>query len=373
MLAGITFDFDERGDRNLEKYRPLQDAETVLGAKLPWYQEVLAHPTLDAWWQRLSFSSEDFASVKIPVLCITGWFDGNQAGAMHYWQGLQQHTTAAATVQLIVGPWEHRDCYLAGTGRVGAMEFGADSILPIRQLRLEFLRRHLDGQGAAEDERVRAFIMGENRWRTFDHYPPREMTLQPWFLCADAGLSARAAQGAPDRYAYDPLDPVPYRSGALDHADLESRSDVLVYSSPVLDQPLTVLGPVEVVLHAASSAPDTDFTAKLLDVQPDGHALSLTHIGGVVRARYRNGCERAQLLTPSEPAEFRIRLAHVGHRFLPRHRIRLEVSSSCFPMVDPNTNTGADFRTDVGHQVAEQTIFHDMQRPSRLLLPVLVE
>ncbi|MGH8572920.1 MAG: CocE/NonD family hydrolase, partial [Gammaproteobacteria bacterium] len=119
MLAGITFDFDERGDRNLQKYRPLQDAETVLGAKLPWYQEVLAHPTLDAWWQRVSFSSEDFASLKIPVLCVTGWFDGNQAGAMHYWQGLQQHS--AATAQLIVGAWEHRDCYLGGTGRVGAL------------------------------------------------------------------------------------------------------------------------------------------------------------------------------------------------------------------------------------------------------------
>ena len=130
-------------------------------------------------------------------------------------------------------------------------------------------------------------------------------------------------------------------------------------------------GPVELVLHAMSDAPDTDFTAKLLDVYPDGRAASLTHVGGVARARYRYGLDRPTPLSPGEPFELLIRLSHVGHTFLPSHRIRLEVSSSCFPLADPNTNTGADFATDTTHRTAGQTVLHDAGHPSRLLLPVL--
>ena len=380
MMGGIEFVFDASGDKNLQKYRPLKDAETMLGGKLPLYQEVLAHPTQDAWWQRLQFTAEDFAAIRIPVFTVTGWFDGDQAGSLHYWQGIQQHATNDA--QLIVGPWEHAHCYLGGTGQIGEMEFGSASVLAIRRLRLEFLKRHLDGARAAAGPRVSTFIMGANRWRHDEQYPPQEMKVQPWFLrsggkansaAGDGGLGEHGAGGPPDRYNYDPLDPVPYRGGALDHGDLEQRSDVLVYSSPVLTEPVTVLGAVELVLHASSSALDTDFTAKLLDVQPDGRALSLTHVGGVIRARYRKGHEHAELLTPGEPAEFRIRLGHTGHSFLPGHRIRLEVSSSCFPMIDPNANTGADFATDTQTQIAQQTVYHDAQRPSRLLLPVLPE
>jgi putative CocE/NonD family hydrolase len=371
MLGGLAFEFDDTGERNLQKWRPLIDAERVLGAKLPWYREVLAHPPGDGFWQPIDFRAEDFSALTLPVLCVTGWFDGDQAGAMRYWHGLQEHS--AAPSQLIVGPWEHRDCYLGGSGSIGEMAFGPQSVVPIARERLDFLRRHLDNRGAAPAPRVRVFIMGANAWREFDRYPPRQMRMQPWFLAADRALDPRAAHGEPDRYAYDPLDPVPYRAGARDHADLEARADVLTYTSPVLDAPLTICGAVELVLHAASSARDTDFTAKLLDVQPDGRALSLTHVGGVLRARYRHGFERAELLTPGEPAELRIRLSHVGHEFGAGHRVRLEVSSSCFPMIDPNTNTGGDFRTDVGTQLAKQTIFHDAQRPSRLLLPVLEE
>jgi putative CocE/NonD family hydrolase len=217
-------------------------------------------------------------------------------------------------------------------------------------------------------------------WRGFESYPPPHAQVRAWFLGADAPansargggiLSHVAPRGAADRFRYDPLDPVPYKPGGENHADLEGRADVLVYSSPELEEPVTVVGPVELVLHAVSDALDTDFTAKLLDVHPDGRAVSLTHVGGVARARYRYGLGRPTPLTPGEPFELQIRLSHVGHTFLPAHRIRLEVSSSCFPLADPNTNTGADFATDTAHRTAEQTVLHDTEHPSRLLLPVL--
>jgi putative CocE/NonD family hydrolase len=228
--------------------------------------------------------------------------------------------------------------------------------------------------------RVRLFITGSRCWKEFERFPPAQMQIRSWFLCADApangvhgggGLSDQAAQGAPDQYCYDPLDPVPYKPGAEDHAQIEQRSDVLVYSSQEVQDPLTVVGVVELVLHASSDALDTDFTAKLLDVYPDGRAVSLTHVGGIQRARYRHGFDRAVPLTPREPFELRIRLSHVGHTFLPAHRIRLEVSSSCFPLADPNTNTGADIAIDIAPRKAQQTVFHDALHPSRLLLPVL--
>ncbi len=380
LMAGLNFEFEAAGDRNLERFRPLKDAEQVLGVRLPLYQDILAHPTLDEFWRRLQWSAEDFRRIEIPVFTVTGWFDGDQAGTLLYWRGLEDRREALQSSHLIIGPWSHAECYLGGDTRRGEMESGTASVLPIRSLRVGFLRRHLHGDNCARDARVRLFITGSRAWRQFDHYPPGQTQIRSWFLRADApangaqgggALNEREAHGAPDRYCYDPLDPVPYKAGAEDHTQIEQRTDVLVYSSAAMRDSLTVVGAVDLVLHAASDALDTDFTAKLLDVYPDGRALSLTHVGGIQRARYRHGFDHAIPLTPAEPVELRIRLSHVGHTFLPAHRIRLEVSSSCFPLADPNTNTGADIATDTAPRKANQTIFHDALHPSRLLLPVL--
>jgi putative CocE/NonD family hydrolase len=371
MMAGIEFDFDQTGDKNLQKYRPLIDAEKVLGAELPHYKEILGHATFDAYWKQLEFNAADFLSITIPVLTVTGWFDGDQAGSMSYWRGIEQHSTLRERAQLVVGPWQHAQCYLGGETKLDEMEFGAGSVLPTRQIRLRFLRRHVLGQELEWEPRVRVFVSGLNKWLASDRYPPAQSQVKPFYLCAEGKLARINAQGGVDRYAYDPNDPVPYKAGAKDHRELEARADVVVYSTEVLREPITVVGPVELVLVAASDQLDTDFTAKLLDVYPDGRAVSLTHVGGVLRARYRNGFEQTELLVRSQPYEFRIRLSHVGHTFLPGHRIRLHVSSSCFPAADPNTNTGGDFRTDVETLTAAQTIFHDPEHQSRLLLPVL--
>jgi len=373
MMAGAEFDLEDAGDKNLQKYRPLIDAEKILGTELPLYQEILGHPTFDAYWKQLQFTAADFVSITIPVLTVTGWFDGDQAGSMSYWRGIEEHSKLRDRAQLIVGPWQHAPCYLGGEPKLEEMEFGAGSVLPMRQIRVRFLRRHVLGQQLEWEPRVRVFVSGLNKWLATDRYPPAQAQAKPYYLCAEGKLARINAQGGVDRFAYDPNDPVPYKAGAKDHRELEQRPDVVVYSTEVLREPVTVVGPVELVLIAASDQLDTDFTAKLLDVYPDGRAISLTHVGGVLRARYRNGFEQPELLVRSKPYEFRIKLSHVGHTFLPGHRIRLHVSSSCFPAADPNTNTGGDFRTDVETLTAAQTIFHDSEHQSRLMLPVLEE
>jgi hypothetical protein len=378
-MAGLDFDFDATGDRNLERYRPLRNAPEVLGAELPLYREILEHPTLDDWWQPLVLTAEDFAGIEIPVFAVTGWFDGDQAGSLHYWAGLEKHSRRRSAAQLVIGPWEHRQCYLGGEASVGELEIGADSILPLGKMRRAFLDEHLRRTPRDRGPRVRVFTTGDNRWHGFESYPPPGIELKSWHLASagrantssgDGRLDPGTGSGPPDRYAFDPRDPVPYRAGARDHREIERRPDVLVYTSDALASDLTVVGPVETVLHAASSAPDTDFTAKLLDVFPDGRAISLTHVGGVLRARCRNGFGHHELLTPGEPAQFRIRMGDVGHMFRAGHRLRLEISSSCFPMIDPNPNTGRPIATETEIRLAEQTVFHDTRYPSRIVLPV---
>jgi putative CocE/NonD family hydrolase len=181
----------------------------------------------------------------------------------------------------------------------------------------------------------------------------------------------------PDHFAYDPGDPVPTRGGntlilamgVQDQRPVEARDDVLVYTSAPMTDALEVTGPVAVTLYAASSAPDTDFTAKLVDVRPDGYAQNLTD--GIVRARYRESRERARLLTPDAVSPFTIDLWATSHVFRPGHSIRVEISSSNFPRFDRNLNTGEDQATGTRWQVARQTILHDARYPSHIMLPVI--
>jgi putative CocE/NonD family hydrolase len=197
-------------------------------------------------------------------------------------------------------------------------------------------------------------------------------------LHGDGMLSREVPGEEPvDQYHYDPADPVPTRGGntliipvgVADQREVERRQDVLVYTGEPLEQPLEVTGPLSVVLYAASSAPDTDFTAKLVDVRPDGYAQNIAD--GILRARYRESRTRPKLLSPGEPTEFCIDLWATSHVFLPGHRLRVEIASSNFPRFDRNLNTGGDQATGTQFQVAEQTVFHTQRFQSHILLPVI--
>jgi len=234
---------------------------------------------------------------------------------------------------------------------------------------------------------VKIFVMGENRWRDEREWPLARTRYTPYFLHSggransdrgDGVLDQRRPVGeAADRFVYDPDDPVPTRGGntlilamgVQDQHPVEARDDVLVYTSAVMTERLEVTGPVTVTLYAASNASDTDFTAKLVDVRPDGYAQNLAD--GIVRARYRESRTSPALLVPGEVARFTVDLWATSHVFLPGHRIRLEIASSNFPRFDRNLNTGEDQATGTRRQSARQTVFHDERYPSHVVLPVI--
>jgi putative CocE/NonD family hydrolase len=267
------------------------------------------------------------------------------------------------------------------------MRFSPESVVDVDAIHLDFFDYCLKKTKPSFDfPRARVYLMGSNQWRDYDTYPPKEMTPRSLFLASAGAANTLGGNGRlawdppaespPDHFTYDPEHPVPAGIGgtaqAVDHRAIERRDDVLVYSSDVLGDAIDIVGPISVVLHAASDARDTDFTAKLLDVYPDGRAVKLGWWdAAVIRARYRNGYEREELLTPGKTEEYTIDLGHVGHTFLAGHRIRVEISSSAYPFIAPNANTGNPIATDTASRVAKQTVFHDRTRPSRLVLPVV--
>jgi hypothetical protein len=385
-----TSDRSDQGELNgvirwqdLIHVRPLQRLDSLMGRPMRLYQEALAHPTLDAYWRRIQLGDSDFAKISVPSLTVTGWYDGDQPGALWYWDGMNRRVGTKPEQYLIIGPWTHTQTYLGGERRVGEIALDSSAILPIQKIRIQYfdwcLKQATPGFDAP---RVRVFVPATNRWIGSDQYPLAEATVTPLYLASNGSANTGSGDGrlewvepiagSPDHFAYDPHSPVPAQDPTTNHARIEDRRDVLVYSSEVMAAPLEIVGRVFAKLWAASDALDTDFTAKLLDVYPDGRAVLLgTQSAGVRRARYRHGYERPEPLMPDRAEEFSIELFDIGHAFLPGHRIRLEVSSSAAYSVDPNLNTGKAIGTDTTAAVAHQTVFHEPGRFSRLLLPVL--
>ena len=388
-LQGVSGRSDQ-GDLNdlirwdeLMKVRPLTRLDSLMGRPIRLYQEILAHPTLDAYWRRLHFDDSAFARITVPALTVTGWYDGDQAGALFYWDGMSRRQGPKPEQFLIIGPWDHRMTYLGGGRKVNEIALDSTSILPIQKIRIRYfdwcLKQSAPSIGGP---RVRVFIPGTNRWIESDRYPLAEATVRPLYFAGGGSANTsigdgRLSWGPPaaspaDRFRYDPKNPTPSQDATTDHVRIEDRTDVLVYSTPALTDTVEIGGRVFVKLWAASDALDTDFTAKLLDVYPDGRVVALGPVpAGVRRARYRNGYQRAELLTPGKAEEFSIELFDIGHGFLPGHRIRVEIASAAAFFVDPNLNTGKPAAMDTTWVVANQTIYHEPGRASRILLPVL--
>jgi putative CocE/NonD family hydrolase len=251
--------------------------------------------------------------------------------------------------------------------------------------------------GITSEPPIKLFTMGENRWRFEHEWPLARTQFTRYFLRSNGHANSLYGDGwlscdppgaePPDRYDYDPNNPVPTLGGnnstwtwmkfaqepiypgPVDQRPLERRDDVLVYTTPILDADLEVTGPLEAVVYAESSARDTDFTAKLVDVYPDGRAIHLAE--GILRARHRMSLESMELLTPGEVAEFRIELAPTSNVFLRGHRVRVEISSSNFPRFDRNLNTGEDIFRGTAMQIARQRVLHSTACPSHIVLPVI--
>jgi putative CocE/NonD family hydrolase len=364
----------------------------LTSALAPYYLDWLAHPDYDDYWKQWSIE-DHFSNIAIPMLQVGGWYDIFNAGALRNYMGAKAHgsTEAARTQQhLLIEIGGH-----AGFGRrIGDVDFGphatenvyTDVILDW----YDFLFKGIENEFAT-DKPVKLFVMGANEYRQEDDWPPPQARPTKYFLHSsgkanslrgDGSLSTTASKSeTPDAYLYNPATPVPTFGGPLccderhmepgprDQRSAENRDDVLVYSTGPLPSDLEVTGPVTADLFVKSSAVDTDFTAKLVDVAPDGFAQDLTE--GILRMRYRTSPEHAILINPGQIYEISIDLWATSNVFLRGHSLRLEISSSNFPRFDHNLNTGEEIKFAGTLVVATNTILHDTQHPSALLLPVM--
>jgi putative CocE/NonD family hydrolase len=343
-----------------------------------WYFDDLSHPDDGPYWQDLSIA-ERYAEVDVPMLHVAGWFDVFLGGQLRAFQGLQAHARSEAArraQRLVVGPWVHGPANTSQT-QAGDVDFGPDAVYDLHAQRVRWYDHWLKGaaNGVMDGPPVRAFLMGANRWLELDTWPPAGVTYRPLFLHSSGALSFTApnvSDDTPDSFTYDPREPVPSlilypQLGPKDHRPIEER--VLTYTSNVLESDLCIAGPVTAVLHAASSAPDTDWVVRLCDVWPDGRSISVCD--GILRARYRESMVQPTLLTPNQVYQFQVDLWSTAQLFKAGHRLRIHVTSSDFPRYDRNLNTGGPFGTESRSAVARNTVFHDAMRPSHVVLPVL--
>ena len=368
------------------KLRPLLTVDEKFGRRIPLYRDFLQHDTLDDYWKRIQFTEEDFKSINVPALTTTGWFDGDQFGALFYWRGMRAYSPAKNNQYLLIGSWTHQQAFMGGERKLGDFEFSADSIFDLRTLQLAFLDHFLKGTAPRFDfPRAHIYVTGSNKWRDEEEYPPAAVRTRGLYLHSGGRANTLGGDGrltwetpnseAVDHFTYDPerpVSPAAREELGTDQRYIERRDDVLVYSSGVLGQPVEIIGNVVVHLYAASDARDTDFTARLIDVYPDGRALHLGALpAAIIRARYRNSLEHTELLVRGHTEHYQIDLGDFGHTFLPGHRIRVEISSSYVPMFSPNSNTGNPVATDLESQIAKQTIFHTRTAASYIALPII--
>jgi putative CocE/NonD family hydrolase len=355
-----------------------------------WHNTWLEHPEDGPYWWRLGIDRHHH-QVDVPIYHQGGWYDIFLAGTLKNYMGLRRRARsekARRAQRLVIGPWVH------GSGNInkqtaGGYDFGPAAAQEFNQMRLPWFDHWLKGRdtGVIDEPSVRLFVMGRNVWRSETDWPLPDTHYTPWYLRAgpsgsvtslnDGSLAPTAPVGAEpaDAYVYDPDHPVPTLGGntlgIVDgvHDHLRADQLSLTYTSEPLEQELEVTGPVTAVLYAMSSAPDTDWVVRLEDVHPDGYVRNLCD--GILRARYRDSFERPELLAPGQVYRFDIDLWATSNAFLPGHRVRVAITSSCFPRFDRNLNTGGPIHREAAGQVAINTVLHDELRPSHIMLPVI--
>jgi len=378
----------------LMAHLPLVD-QPLLREFAPWYLDWLNHPTYDDYWKRIAHS-EYYEQLTVPTLNMGGWYDLFLGGTLANYVGMKQRggsVVARAHQRLVIGPWSHTN----DMGMFSERSYGlaaSSAAIDLEGMQLRWHDHWLKGEenGVEQDKPVKIFVMGLDQWRDEDDWPLPDTQYRPYYLHSGGHANSATGNGtlspdAPaeepeDVYLYDPRHPVPTVGGAIlidlapvegprDQRAVEVREDVLCYSTPVLEKPVEVTGPIALVLYISSSARDTDFTGKLVNVYPDGRAEILTD--GILRARYRESFTEAKLLEPGQIYELRLDLWATSNLFKAGHRIRLEVSSSNFPRFDRNTNTGGviERQTEKDLVQAVNRISHDAAHPSHLILPII--
>jgi len=337
-----------------------------------------------------------YDKVTVPTYNVGGWYDIFTNGTLQNFRAMRYEgsTPEAQQAKVLIGPWSHVNY----TNVVGEQDFGFASALAFMNLQTDLTgltQRWFDywlkgiENGITQEPPVKLFIMGANIWRDEQEWPLARTAYTPYYLHSDGSANSLKGDGAlstekpthepADKFTYDPNNPVLtaggnnlmnalFTPGVKNQTTTEERPDVLVYTTAPLNQDTEVIGPIVVKLWASSDATDTDFVARLVDVHSDGFAQNLAD--GIIRGRYRNG-DTPELLEPGKAYEFTIDLWSTANMFKAGHSIRLDVTSSNFPRWDRNLNTGAAFGTDSEGRPAHQTILHDAEHPSQVILPLI--
>ncbi|WP_103001461.1 CocE/NonD family hydrolase [Sphingobium sp. SA916] len=375
MTANFPDDFFDR----LFRIMPLKDMPVV--RHMPFWREMIENRDNPAFFDANAMKDK-LSNVDVPVLHVNGWYDGFIRNTYEHYEGL---VARAATQEardgqrLFIGPWSHGACFECPPG--GAVDG--------QQLMLTWMDQCFKGiRSPVFDAPVTIYVMGENRWRTETSWPLPGTERTRFYLHSQGGANTASGDGAlsmeqpgrderPDQYRYDPVDPVrniggvTLYGGRMAQNEMEARPDMLCYTSAELEEDLEVTGKVRATLFAGSSAQDTDWWIRLIDVRPDGRADALCH--GVARARYRNSRTNPEPLIPGEICEYAIGMQATSNVFKKGHRIRVEVTSSCFPLGERNPNAFVDLNsaTEDDFVVAAQTIYHDAKHPSYVELPII--
>jgi putative CocE/NonD family hydrolase len=370
--------------------------KTILGKENAYWRKWIAHPTNDDYWKQASFLDR-LDGVRIPVFHQSGWFDGDGIGSkLNY---LRMAELGHSNQKLVLGPWGHTD---VATRTHGKHDFGPQALRDLPRDYLRWFDYWLKGvdNGVLKEPLVSIFVMGSNKWLNGPKYPLPETKFEKWYLAGGGKANTSAGDGklqrdppamdaAADRYTYDPADPTPHPDHlpAEKDADKEpakdkkpynkdrreeltkGRRDMLVYVSAPTDKPYTFAGPVSAVLYAASSAKDTDWFVRLLTVDDKGKVFPL--VDGKIRARFRQSMSQPTLLEPGQVYEYHLDLWQTGITVPKGHRLRVEVASAAFPLFSRNLNTGGHNETETNYVPAEQTIYHNAQYPSYVVLPMI--
>ena len=363
------------------------------GASLaPYFRDWLQHETSDSYWEGWRIS-DHYRDMKVMGLHAAGWHDLFLKGSIKNYVGMHGDASDSAVrdgQRLLIGPWAHAPT--SAEGKVGDVVFGKSAVLDMTGTALKWFDYRLKGvqNEYATAAPVRLFIMGENKWRDEQEFPLARTRYTKYYLHSVSGANGATGDGllnttAPsaeraDRFEYDPSKPVPTIGGRLccgqavppgpfDQRPNESRSDVLIFSTPRLESDLEVTGFISLDLYASTDVKDTDFTALIADVDETGYARFLTD--GIVRARYRNGTMRAEEVVPGQVVKYSIDLWATSNVFKRGHRLRLYVSSSNFPRFNRNLNTGELMLGASRMVTAKQSIYHQVDYPSALVLPVI--
>ncbi len=405
---------------------PLREGATLL-RRLPSYErwaiDILTHGDYGDYWKQRGYAISEYYEqhADVPTLYVGGWYDSYARNTCQSYVELSK--IKKSDQRLLMGPWTHGQYEVTYSGD---LDFGTESHVHFNDVRLAWFDHYMKGMSTefAGSPPVRIFTMGGGNgsrvvlgapgfgsdypgrinhggyWRTEPDWPLPGTRITPYYLHRDASLAPEEPKPAESftQYTFDPTNPVPTMGGGISAADnvmrpgafdqrgrpdfhgckdtlpLNSRSDVLTFQTPVLDKDIEVTGPIEMHLWAASSAPDTDFTAKLIDVYPPDHGypdgLAFNITDSIIRARYRNGWEKPEMMAPEQPYELVFQLYPTSNVFRKGHRIRLDISSSNWPRFDVNPNTGGTLGVDRSYQNATQTVYHDAAHPSHVTLPL---